>query len=124
MANEISASMSLGFTKNGISESVTVVTTKFTMNGNNFTHNTVLVPTSVGGLALPKGSIGTPGWTYLHNLDTSGNSVQILVASGGSVMTQLYAGEFQMLRFASTDSNPAAIALVSSVYLEVFMIEN
>lgn len=124
MANEISASMGLSFTKGGASESVTVVTTKFTMTGNNYVHETMLVPITAGGTSLQKGSIGTIGWSYFKNLDGSGNSVQILVTQSGSNMVQLYPGEFCMFRFTSGASSPAAIALTSAVYIDYFLIEN
>jgi hypothetical protein len=124
MANEISASLSLSFTKNGITETVNIVTTKFTMNGNNYEHFTMNVPMSGGGTAIPKSSISTIGWVAFKNLDGSGNLVQIMNQVGGSALIQVNAGEFGMVRFASGAPAPAALAITSSVLVDMFLIEN
>lgn len=57
------------------------------------------VPTTAGGTVLPLGSVSTPGWIYMQNLDGT-NYVQFGPTSGGAIVVcgKMKAGEIAIFR--------------------------
>jgi hypothetical protein len=81
MANEITSSCSLAFSKNAIGASVNQAAVQFTMTGTNYSECSV-VTNNATVTAIPLGSIGTPGYLLVQNLDAA-NSVDFYPTTGG-----------------------------------------
>lgn len=127
MASEIQASAQLGYTNTpaGIPlQSLGSQGTKFfNITGKNYSGGTMSVPTTAGGTAIPKGSIGTLGWAVFINNDAT-NYIQLMSAVSGTVFIKLLPGEFALFRFDSGISAPAAISNTAPCLLEFLMLEN
>jgi hypothetical protein len=127
MANEITVTASLNYTNSAASIASQTLTIKspgkFSITGSDFTQSTMSVPTTAGGTAIPRASLGTPGWAMIKNLDAT-NYVEILSAVAGTVMIRLNANEVALFRFAQGITAPAAIANTAAVIIEYLFLEN
>jgi hypothetical protein len=72
MAEEIVASVSLTATKGNIKYQRAVSNQKSDMAGTNYSAGSWSVPTTAAGTALPvNASVGTPGFTFFRNADST-----------------------------------------------------
>lgn len=119
MANEILATAVLSFAKGSFAEELRKVSKQFNMAGEHFIHDILDVTT--GALAIPLGSVVTPGWGFFYNDDAS-NFVKIRMGVAGADVVKLKKKEFAMFRLAST--NPYAIADTATCKMEYIIIED
>lgn len=119
MANEITASVSLKFSKGGKTASVSKQGIQLTMSGTDYTRHTQTIGTSEEALVL--GDVGTLGLMVVTNLDAT-NFVSIRPATGGTNTIKIKAGETQMFRLAT--AAPFAIADTGAVEIEVLLLED
>ncbi len=95
MANELRIGITMSFSKGGANFPKTE-SKEITVTGDAFTHQVQAIPTS--NTALVEGAaIGTPGWVYIKNLDST-NFVTVGIT--GSYTIKLLAGEFCIFRAA------------------------
>jgi hypothetical protein len=117
MANEITATAVLKVLKGNVDITRPMISKPFTMNGTAYGVDTVSVPTTSTGTALVTPSaVGTGGWSYFVNIDTT-NYVEVGVQVSGTFypVVKLKAGEFGMFRIAVLTlfarANTAAVEL-------------
>lgn len=123
MSQEITITVSLGYTKGNITpKSLTVTQQKFDITGSNFHAQTQIVPTTAGGTAMPLGSLTTLGWYMLKNNDPT-NYVDILTAVSGTVFERVPPLGVKLGYFPPGITAPAAIAHTASVQLESLILE-
>lgn len=120
MANEITYSALLGFTKAGVSASKGTPNLTMTMTGVNYEEGTMQVPTTAGGTAIPKGSVGTIGKMWVKNKDVT-NFLTILNATSGSALIKVLPGSEETFYCAA--AAPAALADTAIVEMDYLMIE-
>jgi hypothetical protein len=121
MANEITVSLSLEFSKGGSSDKMRKMGQQFTLSGTDYIHKTQIVGTSEEAIVI--GEIGTPGWCFFRNLDDT-NYVSIRAATGATSTVELKAGESCCFRLARGATAPFAIANTSSVTIEYLILED
>lgn len=121
MAQEITATGSLSFTKGNMASAIALGDTskKFDVTGQHFVRSTQNIGTSAEAIA--KGDIGTIGWAYVRNLDAT-NYCELLDATSGNVFIKLKPGEFFMGRLGC--AAPAAKANSSAVNIEYVLVED
>lgn len=90
MANEITYSSSLSFTKGSVSSNMSANNAVATMAGTNYVRESLAVTTTA--VAIPLGSIGTPGWLIVKNNDVT-NYVEVYTATAGVTFGKVLAGE-------------------------------
>lgn len=105
MANEISTSVSITYSKGELSGSVTA-SKQITLNGTRKSGNVQDIGTSAHEALGIGADIGTLGWAYFKNLDAS-NYVELGKDSGGSFinLVRLNAGEFALFRLSQIATN-------------------
>lgn len=121
MANEITVSSTLSFAKGLLSAIMSIKDSQFLMTGTKYIRSSMAVPTTAGGTAIPKGSIGTPGWFFIRNNDQV-NFVTILSAAAGTVLLKLKPNEFAMGRFSV--AAPAALSDTAICEIDYLIIED
>lgn len=119
MADEITASLKLSFTKSGVTEEMIVTGLQLDMTGSKYIKNVQSIATSE--TALQKGSVGTPGLCLIKNLDAT-NFVSVRGSTGAANCTKIKPGEAQLFRFSG--SAPYLIADTSPVSVEYLLIED
>ncbi len=120
MANELTLTGSLSFAKGRVAAvSMTKAGAQFTVTGSKYTRETVSAGTSAF-VALSKGDIGTVGYMFIQNLDST-NYVEIAEATSGTGTVKLKAGEFALFRCAT--STPSVKANTAACVLEYLMVE-
>lgn len=120
MADEITVSLSLSFTKSpAATQSVSETSKSFDVTGAKFTKGVQNVGTSAEAIGL--GDIGTAGWFFIKNLDTT-NYVEVLDAVAGDACLKLKAGEFACGRFGA--AAPAVKANTAACNVEYLIIED
>lgn len=125
MANEIQVTGQLQYTNSaqGISaKSLSIAGVTFSITGKNYAQESMSVPTTAGGTAIPLGSLGSLGWAAFKNNDAT-NYVDILTATSGTDIIRLLPGEFAIFRFGSGISAPAALAHTAVCLLEYLILE-
>jgi hypothetical protein len=120
MSQEITATASLSYAKGNIS-TVTMGKSgsRFDVSGSNYERGTQTITTS-SPQEIGLGSIGTPGWFFIQNNDST-NYVTIYDATSGNAFLKLKPGEFATGRFAA--AAPAAQSNTSSVVIEFMIVE-
>lgn len=118
MADELSTSLEVSYSKNGVTEEISE-TDLITVTGSELVKYIQSVGTSEEALELGQ-DIGTPGYVYLKNLDDT-NFVSIRRASGEGNMIKLLPGEWAWFRMAATA--PYAIADTAACRLKVVVFE-
>jgi hypothetical protein len=120
MAQEITATASLAYAKAPIlAVSMAKSGSRFDVAGSNYERGTQTMGTS-SAVAIGLGSVGTPGWFFIQNNDST-NYVDIYDATGGNAFLRLKPNEFAVGRFAA--AAPAAKANVASVVIEYMIVE-
>ena len=119
MADEITASLKLSFTKNGVTEDMVATGLQIDMSGSKYIKNVQSIATSE--TALQKGSVGTPGFCLMKNLDAT-NFVSVRGSTGAANCAKIKPGEAVLLRFSG--SAPYLIADTAAVSVEYLLIED
>lgn len=122
MANEITITAKLTFTKGGTSvtfPSASYQTFNVTVSGSRFIQMRQAIGTSEEALDL--GDIATGGYFIARNHDTT-NYVEIRSGTGTTDLVRLNAGEVCMFRISSDSAAPFAIANTAAVDLEYVLI--
>ena len=122
MANEITVNATLQGAKVFTAESLSLGSTQFNMAGSNYQKATQSIPTTAGGTAIKLGNLGSIGWFFIKNLDTT-NYVQIMNAVSGTVMLRILPGGFACGYFDSVVVAPAALANTAAVVIDYLMFE-
>ncbi len=118
MANEITISASLSFSKGGKTASAGRSGLQDDMTGSNYFQGTQTIGTSEE--ALNKGDIGTPGYIWVRNLDAT-NFVEIRAGSSAADVVKLMPGKMALFYLAS--STPYAIADSGACEIEYLILE-
>lgn len=118
MANELTLSMSLFFSKGATSISLGVSGLSLNVSGAKIVQCVQNIGASAEAVSI--GDITTPGYMIAVNRDAT-NSISIRMGSGGADVVKLQPGEWAMFRLAST--TPYAIASASTANLEYLIIE-
>jgi hypothetical protein len=122
MANEITVSGSLEFSKGSLDVDLSKGSLQVTVTGTEYIRNTLIV-TQASEVAIPKGSITTVGWFLGINRDAT-NFITIRPGSAKDDCIKINPGEFALFRFDNTDANtPYAIAAVADCVMEYLLIE-
>jgi len=117
MANEITISGALSFSKAGLSAAKSF-NFNVTMSGSNYEEGSFSVPTST--TAIPLGSVATNGWLLLINKDAT-NYVEYYTATAGTAAVKLLAGEAALFRVDG--AAPAMKANTAQVEVDYLLIE-
>ena len=118
MANELTVSASLSFSKSGVEASLSYGGLRFTVTGAKATRIVQAIGTSEEALDL--GDVGTSGYILIKNLDST-NYVSIRPGTGTANCIKLKAGEIAMFRI---ETAPWAIANTAACNVEFLLIEN
>lgn len=119
MANEITVSLRLNFTKDGTDETMSVVDLKFNVTGKRFIHNRQSIAATEEALDI--GDISTGGWFFGINHDPA-NFVSIRSGTGTVNVVRCNAGEPCCFRLSDDSSAPFAIADGAAVDFEYLLI--
>lgn len=119
MANELTISGSMSFSKDGVTSSVTKTGVQVTISGSKVTEIVQAVATSEEALDL--GDITAPGYTMIENLDAT-NYVSLRRATGEGNVIKILAGKFAgPFQFEATA--PFVIANTATVNIRTWIIE-
>lgn len=118
MANEITVSVSLSFSKGGKSASFKKGGVQLDMTGTDYYHGTQRVGTTAEALNL--GEVATPGMIAIINHDTT-NFVEVRHGAVGDDVVKLRPGVPEVFDLAS--STPYAIADTAECEVEYLLIE-
>lgn len=118
MANEITASGSISYTKGNYSESMSVSSLGITVAGSRYQKVCQTVGTSEEVLNL--GDVGAGGMCMIKNLDGT-NFVSVRAATGAANLIKIPAGGFALFPMAASIT-PYVIADSASVDIEVLLI--
>lgn len=119
MANEITVSGSLEFSKGSNSAKLEFGGLSIDVSGTNYNEATQTVGTSEEALNL--GDVNAAGLLIIQNQDAT-NYVELRPASGEADLVKLKAGEWAIFRLAS--STPYAIANTASCVVKYLLIED
>lgn len=125
MADEITIGASIRAIKGNLRFERAIQNQKVTMAGDAYSATVQSIATTAAGTAVTvTGAFGTPGYTFLRNLDGT-NYVEIgrQVSSTFYPVCRLNAGEFALLRLATSTSELYARANTSAVLLEIGIVE-
>lgn len=118
MANELTVSASLRFSKSGREASQSYSGIQVDVTGDKVTRIIQEIGTSEEALDI--GDIGTAGYVLIKNLDDD-NFVEIRPGSGTADLIKIGAGEIALFRLAL--NGPYAIADTAACDLEITLIE-
>ena len=119
MANEVTISVSLAFSKGGVTDSLSFQDLQFDVSGTKMIHHVQSVTTGV--MAIDKGNITTPGWIIGINRDDT-NYVDIIGVTAETATVKIEAGEPFMFRLSGTA--PEFQANTSACTVEYLLIED
>ena len=120
MANEITISTSLAFSKGGVGSSLSDTSLQFDVSGTDYFQGSQQVPITTSA-ALNKGSITTCGYCYMKNTDST-NFVTVEGTDGDTATIKLKAGEVALFRFNS--STPHVVADTAICQIDYLLIED
>ena len=120
MANEITISASLAFSKGGIGSSLSDSALQFDVSGTDYMQGTQGV-LHTDQEALDLGHITTPGYCYMKNTDST-NYVEIFGVEDEGATLKLKAGEVALFRFGATA--PFLQADTAAVQIDYLLIED
>lgn len=118
MADEITVSVTLEFTKSGVTEKLSFPGLTYDMSGTDYVLQTQTIGTSEELLLM--GDITTPGYLIIKNLDST-NFVELYRTSAGSGVVKLKAGETACFRLSA---QPYALADTASCQVQYLLIED
>lgn len=118
MANELTISATLKYKKGDRKVEVGKSGIQLDVTGTDFIQKTQTVGTNVEDLDL--GDIGTPGYMFVRNLNST-NFVSIRHGASGDNVVKVRAGGVALFELASAD--PQAIADTAAVEIEYTIIE-
>lgn len=119
MANELTISGSMSFSKGGVTTSKSYTGKTVTVSGTKYTKIVQTIGTSEEALDL--GDVGTPGYCIIENLDAT-NFVSIRRATGEGNFLKILGGKaVGPLMLAATA--PYAIADTANVAIELTLVE-
>jgi len=119
MADELTLSGSMSFSKGGVTLSVAKTGVLVTVSGTKVSEYVQTVGTSEEALIL--GDIGTPGHIMIQNLDAT-NYVSLRRATGEGNVIKILAGKFAG-PFQLEATAPFVIANTASVAIRVWLVE-
>lgn len=122
MANELTVTGSLSFTKTGVTTSAvgrSRTADTFTVSGSAYVQDVLSVATSA--TAIPLGGVTSPHWAFFYNLDST-NFLRIHNGSGGAKVIKLKAGEWAIVPLDDT-STPYATADTAACLLEYLIVQ-
>ena len=119
MANELTVSCSMRFSKSGREASQSYSGIRIDVSGDKITR--VIQEIGTDEEALDVGDIGTAGYVIMKNLDDT-NYIEIRPGTGEADLIKLKAGEVAMFRLAL--NGPYAIANTAACDLEFLLIED
>ena len=123
MANELTFSTSLQFSKGNIAaQSLQIQTVRGDVAGKDFVRASQTMTTATGGTAINLGPVTAPGAFAVKNNDAT-NYVEILPAVSGTPMLKILPGEVAQGRFTSTVTAPAVKANTASVDIEYLIVQ-
>lgn len=118
MANELTISASLSFTKSGVALTHTESGLRFDVADTNYLKTIQAVGTSEEAMLLPA-DVGTGGYVLLKNLDTT-NYITVRPATGAADLIKLKAGDVALFRLVA--AAPFVLANTSSCDLLIVML--
>lgn len=121
MANEITLTCNLSYSKGGTTVSMGVTDLKIDVSGQRFTHIRQNITTTE--VVLDLGDIVTGGYCIMINRDAI-NFVSLRAASGAGNAIRINAGEAACFRFGGGAPAPTAIANTAAVEVEYIMVAN
>lgn len=119
MADELTVSAKLNFTKGGVSVALGKTGLQVDVAGDEFTHLIQTIGTTEESLNL--GDVSSPGFCILVNLDST-NFVELRPGSAKDDMIKLKPGEVAMFRLAT--STPYAIADTGACRVQFIVFED
>ena len=122
MANEIAVSVSLSVNHSPMSAASKSISGSFDQAGINYFEGSQTIPTTAGGTALTKGGVGTIGWVWIKNTDST-HFVQIMTAVAGTAFMKLKPGQAFEGPLDPGIAAPAALADTASVNIEMLILE-
>ena len=120
MANEITISVSLAFSKGGVGSSLSESALQFDVSGTDYFQGTQQVPITTSA-ALNKGTITACGYCLMKNTDST-NFVQVEGTDGDTATLKLKAGEVALFRFNS--NTPHVVADTAICMIDYLLIED
>ena len=121
MANEVTVSMSLSFSKSGVTDALSFSDLQFDVSGSKLIHHVQNVAITADQ-ALDIGNLTTPGFMIVRNLDDT-NFITMSGVTGLATQTiKLKAGECALFRHMGTA--PVASADTAAVSIEYLLIED
>lgn len=120
MANEITITASLAFSKGGVGGTLDDAGLTFDVSGTDYKQGTQQVPITTSE-ALGKGSITTCGYCYIKNTDST-NFMTVEGTDGDTATIKIKAGEVALFRFNS--STPHVVADTAIVQIDYLLIED
>jgi hypothetical protein len=125
VANEIVLTTNLNYTNPAFNIATDQLVTsgqQFTITGSNKLHETMTVPTTSGGTAIPLGGLSTLGWYSIKNNDPT-NYVQLMTAVSGTVINQCPPRGQITGYFPASITAPALIAHTAGCSVEMLILE-
>ena len=120
MANEITITTALEFSKGGIGSSLADAGLTFDVTGTDYVQGSQSI-SSADQVALGQGAIGTPGYCYMKNTDST-NFVEVFGVEDEGATLKLKAGEVALFRFSATA--PFLQADTAAVIVDYLLIED
>lgn len=122
MADELSLTVSLSFSKGG-AKVRRVVSKKVTITGDAFVHGFQTLVAASEAELVQLTAVGDPGWVLIINLDET-NFIEV-GATTGVYTVKILAGEFALFRFAKEQTvTVLALADSGNVDIEYIIIED
>lgn len=117
MADELTVTVALSYLNGNVSLSYPSTTDKVTIAAN-FAKREILTVT-LAGLAIPLGSIATPGYILIRNMDAT--NYIVVGNSGDTLPIRVNAGALALFQFAG-GIVPYAIANTADVVIEYMLV--
>lgn len=120
MANELTVSLALAFSKGGKNPSKKKLGQQYDVTGGDFTWKTQVVGNTEEALVM--GEVGTPGYIIIEN-KSSAQYVGFRAASGSANAVEVLPGETSCFRIARGATAPFVIADANTAEIEYLLIE-
>jgi hypothetical protein len=96
--------------------------TFFNITGKNYIFDSMSVPTTSGGTAIPVSGLANVGWAMFWNLDPT-NYVDIMTVASGTAFIRLLPGECALFRFTPGITAPAMLAHTAACVVQFLILE-